>query len=75
MEISIEYLTDMPGVMQLYHTTDEDDNYVPYKVNEVQISGAGTAVFDIPITQFTRLRLDTPREVTWLLIHLKLLAQ
>lgn len=62
--ISVEYETDVSDVMQMYYTTDKDEDFSGKKVENVNISGEGTALFKIPVTQYTRLRLDTPWEST-----------
>ena len=62
LRVSVDYQTDKDGTMQLYYTTDEGENYIAEKVVNAQISGEGTATFIVPITEFTRLRLDTPEE-------------
>ena len=64
LQVTVDYQTDMDGTMQLYYTTDEGEEYVAEKVANAQISGEGTATFTVPITEFTRLRLDTPEEST-----------
>ena len=62
LQVTVDYQTDTDGTMQLYYTTDEGENYVAEKVVNEQISGEGTATFIVPITEFTRLRLDTSEE-------------
>ena len=60
MMLLIEYETDVSGAMQLFYTTEEGENYNGDKVVTVNISGHGTAAFTIPITSYTRLRLNMP---------------
>ena len=60
LQICVEYSTDVDGAMQLFYTTDKGENYVGEKVVTENISGAGTAFFTVPITEYSRLRLDTP---------------
>ncbi len=62
MKISIDYSTDTPGLMQLYFTTGEGENYSSEKVVNAQINEEGTAIFDLPVTKYTKLRLDIPEE-------------
>ena len=64
MRVSIDYKSDTPGTMQLFYTTEKDEGYVGNKVVSSQINEEGTAIFDVPITQYSRLRLDTPEEST-----------
>ncbi len=61
LKIAIKYETDTDGDLQLYYTTNENENYTSDKVITADISGDGTAYFTIPlVTQYTRLRLETP---------------
>lgn len=64
MKITIDYETDTSGIMQLYYTTEEYEDYSAEKVVDAQISENGTATFIIPITEYSRLRLDIPEEST-----------
>lgn len=60
VKMSVEYNTDIEGEMQLFYTTDYNENYVGEKVSTVHIAGTGTAEFIVPVTEYTRLRLDIP---------------
>lgn len=60
MQICIEYNTDTDGSIQLFYTTEQGENYSEEKVATENISGAGKAYFTIPITEYSRLRLDIP---------------
>lgn len=60
MLLSIDYITNMPGVMQIFYTTEKDEEYTSEKVITVEVVDTGTANFTIPITEFTRLRFDIP---------------
>ncbi len=62
--ISVNYKTDVQDVMQMYYTTEKDEDFSSKKVESVYINDEGVAVFKIPVTQYTRLRLDTPWEST-----------
>ena len=64
MMISIDYTTSVDGRLLLFYTTDEGEEYSIDKVEAVDISGSGTAVFTIPVTEATRLRLQFPDEST-----------
>lgn len=60
MKIKVEYTSDIAGDMQLFYTSDEGENYNGEKVKTIKISDSGVAEFVIPITQYTRIRLDIP---------------
>lgn len=60
LKISVQYETDVSGLMQMFYTTDDGENYNEDKLQSVVIDGSGTAYFTIPITQYSRIRLDTP---------------
>ena len=60
LKISIQYETDVTGLMQMFYTTDKGENYNEEKLQSVIINGSGTAYFTIPVTQYSRIRLDTP---------------
>lgn len=60
LKISIQYETDVGGLMQMFYTTDAGENYNEDKLQSVAINGSGTAYFTIPVTQYSRIRLDTP---------------
>ena len=64
LKVSVDYQADTGRTMQLYYTTNDGENYVREKVADAQIRGEGTATFIVPITEFTRLRLDIPEEST-----------
>lgn len=71
IRVSVEYSTDIEGEMQLFYTTDYNENYVGEKVSTVHIAGKGVAEFIVPITEYTRLRLDIPEESTVAIYSLK----
>lgn len=61
MSIAVEYETDAFGEMQLYYTTDSGENYSADKVVSWEVmTRSGIAYFTIPITEYTRIRFDTP---------------
>ena len=60
MMLTIEYETDTSGTMQFFYTTEDKEDYNGEKVVTVNVSGQGIAEFTIPITEYTRLRLDIP---------------
>ncbi len=60
MQVCVDYSTDVDGTMQLFYTTDSDEDYTSDKVITENISGSGTAYFSIPVTEYSRIRLDTP---------------
>lgn len=71
MKLTIDYETDTMGVMQLYYTTAENEDYTAEKVVNAQISENGTATFIIPITEYSRLRLNIPEGSTVIIRSLK----
>ncbi len=62
MKLTIEYATDIPGIMQLFYTTDLGEDYTGDKVFSVNIENNGIAEFVVPISQYSRLRLDIPEK-------------
>lgn len=62
LKVAIEYETDVNDTMQMFYTTEVGEGYNGQKVQSVTINGRGTAYFTIPVTQYTRIRLDTPEE-------------
>lgn len=62
--LRIRYATDTPGKMQIFYTTEQAENYSADKVVTAEISGTGTADFIIPISTYSRLRLDIPENST-----------
>ncbi len=60
LKVAIEYQTNVDGVLQMFYTTDEYEDYTEEKMRTAAISGEGTAYFTIPITEWSHLRLDTP---------------
>lgn len=60
IQISFKYETDMEGVLQLYYTTEKEEGYSEKKSDSVYISGNGMATFSLPVTEYTRFRLDIP---------------
>lgn len=71
MQVCVEYSTDVDGQMQLFYTTDSNENYTDDKVVTQNISGSGTAYFTIPVTEYSHIRLDTPEGSTVELESLK----
>lgn len=60
MILKVAYTTDVVGDMQLFYTSEKGENYSGNKVQTVKVSGSGIAEFAIPVTEYTRLRLDIP---------------
>ena len=61
LSMAIEYETDVPGLMQIYYTTESGESYTGEKVVSYDAqSNSGVAKFTIPITEYTRIRFDTP---------------
>ena len=60
IKIVIDYKTDVAGLLEIFYTVNEGENYTEDNKQSVAIESEGTAYFTIPITQWTRLRFDTP---------------
>ena len=61
MSIAVEYETDVMGQMQIFYTTDPGESYNSDKVVTYDAqTNSGVAYFKIPITEYTRIRFDTP---------------
>lgn len=61
VSIVVEYETDVAGPMQIFYTTDLEENYSGVKISTYYAwEKSGTAYFEIPITQYTRIRFDIP---------------
>lgn len=71
VKVSVKYSTDTDGEMKLFFTTDLNENYVDEKVSTTHISGTGMAEFIVPVTEYTRLRLDIPEGSTVTIHSLK----
>lgn len=61
LSMAIEYDTDVKGLMQIYYTTELGEEYSGEKVVSYDAqTNSGVAKFTIPITEYTRIRFDTP---------------
>lgn len=60
MQMSIGYNTDITGVMKVFYTTEEGEEYTDDKMLEKSIEGNGTVEFLIPVTDYTRLKFTIP---------------
>ena len=61
IKIRLEYTTEIEeGNIQFFYTTERDEEYSEEKAITVGISNSGIADFVIPITEYSRLRLDIP---------------
>lgn len=59
--VAVEYEADAAVDMQLFYTTEQGEDYTGNKVSTYSlIQGSGTAYYEIPVTQYTRLRLRIP---------------
>lgn len=59
--IAVEYEADAAVDMQLFYTTEQGEDYTGDKISDYAlIEGSGTAYYEIPVTQYTRLRLCIP---------------
>lgn len=71
VKITVAYNTNVEGDMQIYYTSVAGENYTAEKMASVHIDGNGTAEFIIPVTENTRIRLDTPEGSTVAINSLK----
>ena len=61
MSMAVEYETDVPGLMQIYYTSDPDENYTTDKIVSYDAQeNFGIAKFSIPITEYTRICFVIP---------------
>lgn len=60
VKISIDYNTTAHGNLQVYYTTAQDESYSEEKAVKEFVSGSGTANIYIPVTKYTKIRLDIP---------------
>lgn len=58
MKVTIEYETSKGGTMQLYYTTDPEEEYSEDKSIAKPIIHSGKVDFVIPVTEYSQLRLD-----------------
>ncbi|MCD7746061.1 MAG: hypothetical protein LUI13_12415 [Lachnospiraceae bacterium] len=73
VRIVIEYESDTDGAMQLFYTEDSDENFSEGKSISVALSSeGGTVEFTVPITEYTRIRLDIPEQSQVKLTSVKL---
>lgn len=64
IRITIEYESSVDGNMQIYYTTDAEEEYTEEKSVSVEVTGNGWAEFIVPVTKNSRLRLDIPEKST-----------
>lgn len=65
LRISVEYETDTIGEMQLFYTTELDEDYSESKVAVWNTAdGDGIAYFEVPVSEYTRLRFDIPENAS-----------
>lgn len=62
VRISVDYETNVAGSMEIYYTLKEDDPFDDKKLVRTEISEEGTVEFVLPVTEYTKLRLDTPEK-------------
>lgn len=60
MGLKVTYETNVPGIMQVFYTTEAGEDYTEEKSIMVEISDTGVATFEIPVMENTRIRLDFP---------------
>ena len=58
LQVTIQYQTDSAAALKMFYTTKEGEDYTEEKAAEDLINGKGEVSFIIPITEYTRLRLD-----------------
>ena len=61
-KITIDYVSDIEGEMQIFYTTKSNEEYSNDKVITTKIFNKGKAEFVIPVTEFTKVRLDIPEK-------------
>lgn len=72
VKISILYTSDVDGIMKLYYTETNEENFSEEKMVSNNLSTAGGTVdFVIPVSEFTRIRLDIPEESEVIITSLK----
>ena len=64
MMLSVKYESDVPGTMQLFYINDNGAAYTEENSLIAETDDNGTAVFLVPVTEYTRLRLDMPEKGT-----------
>ena len=70
MMLSVKYESDVPGTMQLFYINDNGAAYTEENSLIAETDDNGTAVFLVPVTEYTRLRLDMPEKGTrYLRVH------
>lgn len=62
VNISMDYSSSHSGFLQLYYTTMEEEEFSEDKSICVDIANAGTALFSVPVTKHSKIRLDIPEE-------------
>lgn len=62
MCISIEYMTNTPGIIRMYYTSNESEDYTEGKAVAVEVDGSGIAEFMIPITEHSRFCIKIPED-------------
>ena len=62
IKIEINYKSNLEGEMQLYYTTEKNEEYSENKVRTSGIKKFGEAEFIIPVTDYTKFRLDIPEK-------------
>ena len=62
IKIEINYKSNLEGEMQLYYTTEKNEEYSENKVRTSVIKKFGEAEFIIPVTDYTKFRLDIPEK-------------
>lgn len=60
VRLIINYESNIEGNIQLFYTTNQKEDYSEQKSIISHINKEGKAEFVFPITEFTKLRLDTP---------------
>lgn len=60
INFKLEYESENAGKVQIFYTTENRENYTEDKSILLDVQGAGTISFNIPITEFTRIRMDVP---------------
>ena len=60
IRLVVNYSTNSKGNLQLFYTTEKNENYSEQKSIMKQLDSTGTVFFDIFVSEYRRLRLDIP---------------
>lgn len=58
--IKVDCTSDTRGMMQLFYTTEKEEKYTENKSIKSEVNGHSELLFNVPVTKYTKLRLDIP---------------